>query len=429
MSGRGVYLALLQASKSFAQWEYENSMNILRNKKRLIVLLVICLPIILPALAHAASMLPESLGGKSAYAPAFFTPKIFYGSILVGLCAGLITGCIGAGGGFIITPALMSFGVKGILAVGTDQFHIFAKAIMGTTVHKKLGNVNVKLAVTFLVGSFIGVTCGGYINRALYNFNPVISDFVISLIYAVMLGFLGIYAMADYLMNRGADDVHGGSEKLTGLARWLQSLKIPPKVTFDEHVVPGGRSISGVFVAAVGGIVGLAASMMGVGGGFLTFPAFVYGLGVSTGTTVGTDILQIIFTAGYGSIGQYAIYGYIFYTLAMGMLLGSLLGIQVGAITTKVVSGGVIKGFYATTILAGFVNRLCALPPKLQKLGYINIGNDTANTINTIGNWLFFGIITFFALWVFSKFITNVGKLRAEAIASSGSVSGRGVSQ
>ena len=57
--------------------------------------------------------------------------------------AGLITGCIGAGGGFIIAPALMSAGIKGILAVGTDLFHIFAKAIMGSVIHRKLGNVSV----------------------------------------------------------------------------------------------------------------------------------------------------------------------------------------------------------------------------------------------------------------------------------------------
>jgi hypothetical protein len=36
----------------------------------------------------------------------------------------------------------MSFGIKGIMAVGTDQFHLFAKAIMGTTINGKLGNVN-----------------------------------------------------------------------------------------------------------------------------------------------------------------------------------------------------------------------------------------------------------------------------------------------
>ncbi len=88
------------------------------------------LPILGVSLLQAADM----IGSKTAYAPAHYSNMIFMVSIAVGLAAGLITGCIGAGGGFIITPALMAAGVKGILAVGTDLFHIFAKAIMGTSV-------------------------------------------------------------------------------------------------------------------------------------------------------------------------------------------------------------------------------------------------------------------------------------------------------
>lgn len=99
---------------------------------------------------------------------------------------------------------------------------------------------------------------------------------------------------------------------------------------------------------------------------------FVYVFGVSSMTTVGTDILQIIFTAGLASIGQYAIYGYVFYSLAMGMLLGSLLGIQVGALTTKVVKGIHIRGFYAVSILAGFVNRAATLRRKMVELEMIS---------------------------------------------------------
>ena len=124
-------------------------------------------------------------------------------------------------------------------------------------------------------------------------------------------------------------------------------MNIPPMITFDEDYVEGGKKISGVFIAMGGMIVGILAAIMGVGGGFVTFPMFVYTFGVSTATTVGTDILQIIFTAGLASIAQYAIYGYVFYTLAMGMLIGSLIGIQVGALTTKVVKGIQIRGFYA----------------------------------------------------------------------------------
>jgi uncharacterized membrane protein YfcA len=98
----------------------------------------------------------------------------------------------------------MSAGIKGILAVGTDLFHIFAKAIMGTAVHKKMGNVSVGLAVAFLAGSGLGVLGGGVVNRALYETNPVLSDAFISLLYVFMLGLLGFYAMIDFLRWRNA---------------------------------------------------------------------------------------------------------------------------------------------------------------------------------------------------------------------------------
>ena len=75
---------------------------------------------------------------------------------------------------------------------------------------------------------------------------------------------------------------------------------------------------------------------------------------------------------------QYAIYGFIFYTLAMGMLLGSLIGIQVGALTTKVVKGIYIRGFYAMSILAGFINRFFAMPEKLKQMEYISISKGLA---------------------------------------------------
>ena len=106
------------------------------------------------------------------------------------------------------------------------------------------------------------------------------------------------------------------------IAQKFQSLKIPPMITFDEDQVPGGRKISFVLVTGIGFIVGTFAAIMGVAGGFLTFPSFVFLLGISSFTTVGTDIFQIIFTTGYASVAQYAIYGFIFISLAMGLLLG-----------------------------------------------------------------------------------------------------------
>jgi uncharacterized membrane protein YfcA len=316
----------------------------------------------------------------------------------------------------------MSAGIKGILVVGTDLFHIFAKAIMGSVIHRKLGNVSVALAVVFLIGSIIGATVGGYINRVIYEINPVLSDAFITTVYVIMLGFLGIYALTDYLRARkrggGAVTAHSGKKEegaeMGSLPKKLQSVTLPPMVRFDHDFVPGGRGISWVFLVMSGAFVGLLAAIMGVGGGFVTFPIFIYVLGVSSATTVGTDIFQIIFTASYAAIGQYAIYGFIFYTLAMGMLLGSLIGIQIGAMVTKVVKGVMIRGFYAMAILAGFVNRAFALPGKLSDLGYIPISKQTSAVLDTIGTWAFFFVVGGFALWVIATFFKNIRVLKGE---------------
>jgi uncharacterized protein len=417
---------MMLGAQAQARWELEISRTILRDKKRLFVLGCMLLPIVLGGIALAAAGgegLPQMVGGKEAYMPAFYTTGIFIASILIGLCAGLITGCIGAGGGFVIAPALMSAGVKGILAVGTDLFHIFAKAIMGTVIHRRLGNVSVPLALIFLVGSILGATGGGAVNRMFYEMNPVLSDAFITTTYVFMLGLLGFYSLADFLRARRAGTAaemggaHGGKAEgaeIGSLPKKLQAVKIPPLVTFDQGLVPGGRQISWVFLVASGFLVGACAAIMGVGGGFMTFPIFVYVLGVSSLTTVGTDILQIVFTAGYAGITQYAIYGFIFYTLAMGMLLGSLLGIQIGAMVTKVVKGITIRGFYAMAVLAGFTNRVFALPGKLASMEVIRLSKETALFLERIGIWAFFIVIGIFGVWVIGTFLINIRTLKGE---------------
>ncbi len=423
---------MMAGARAQARWEIDVSNTVFRDRKRIVLLCLLIVPIILGGVALAeplGDVLPQFIGGKKAYSPAFYSTGIFVASVLIGLIAGLITGCIGAGGGFVIAPALMSAGIKGILAVGTDLFHIFAKAIMGSVIHRKLGNVSVPLAVVFLIGAIIGATFGGFINRVLYEINPVLSDAFITTIYALMLGFLGIYAMLDFLKaSKKEKDFHGAGEGAHGgkaegadlgsLPRRIQSVKVPPMIRFDHDFTPGGRSMSWIFLVLSGALVGLAAGIMGVGGGFLTFPIFVYMLGVSSMTTVGTDIFQIIFTAGYAAITQYAIYGFIFYTLAMGMLLGSLTGIQIGAMVTKVVKGITIRGFYAMAVLAGFVNRIFALPGKLGEMEVIPLSKQAGAVLEMIGIVAFFVVVGGFGVWVIGTFLKNIRVLKGKEALS-----------
>jgi hypothetical protein len=258
----------------------------------------------------------------------------------------------------------------------------------------------------------------------LYELNPVLSDAFITTIYALMLGFLGCYAMFDFLKARrttahgeAAIGGHGGGgegAELGGLPKKLQAVVIPPMVKFDFDFTPGGRSISWVFLVLSGGLVGLAAGIMGVGGGFLTFPIFVYMLGVSSMTTVGTDIFQIVFTAGYASISQYAIYGFIFYTLAMGCCWAHCWASRSAPWSPRWCPASPSAAF--TPWPCWRVCEPVSLPcrPKLGEMGVIRISKGMGATLETIGVWAFFIVIAGFGIWVIGTFVKNIGQLRGE---------------
>jgi hypothetical protein len=99
----------------------------------------------------------------------------------------------------------------------------------------------------------------------------------------------------------------------------------------------------------------------------------------------------------------------------MGMLLGSLIGIQVGALTTKVVKGIHIRGFYAISIIAGFINRVSTLPKKFTELEVVNFPKGFNTAVETAGNVVFWIVVGFFGFWIISKFVANIKTLRGEA--------------
>ncbi|MGB9903330.1 MAG: sulfite exporter TauE/SafE family protein, partial [Desulfotomaculales bacterium] len=225
LRSRQFHASISAAQRSWARWELENSTFILTKRRKLLLALLLPVVVFLGVEMAGAA---EFIGGSKAYAPSFITTQMFFGSLFIGLVAGLITGCIGAGGGFVITPALMSIGVRGIMTVGTDQFHIFAKAIMGTALHRKLGNVNIWLAVWFVVGSSFGVTLGTGLNKAIYEKSPALSDAFISAVYVFMLGLLGVYALYDYFSLRRAETSSGAQpQTTTKVAAALQAMRIP----------------------------------------------------------------------------------------------------------------------------------------------------------------------------------------------------------
>jgi len=59
------------------------------------------------------------------------TVKRVIALLLIGLIGGLLSGFIGSGGAFVLTPAMMSLGVPGAIAVASNMCHKFPKAMVG----------------------------------------------------------------------------------------------------------------------------------------------------------------------------------------------------------------------------------------------------------------------------------------------------------
>jgi len=117
--------------------------------------------------ATAIAMLRGPTKAKPSTATELPTSKI----IAVGVVVGLVTGLVGAGGGFLVVPALVLLGGLSMeLAVGTTLVVISMNSFAGLAGH--LGHVSIDwplvLAVTgtAVVGSFIGSKLAGRIPPA-----------------------------------------------------------------------------------------------------------------------------------------------------------------------------------------------------------------------------------------------------------------------
>ena len=65
-------------------------------------------------------------------------------------------------------------------------------------------------------------------------------------------------------------------------------------------------------------------------------------------------------------------------------------------------------------ILAGFANRLFALPTKLHELEIVSIPGGVTTVLNVVGNISFFLVVSIFAIWVIGTFVLNVKVMREE---------------
>jgi len=76
----------------------------------------------------------------------------------VGFVGGLVSGFIGSGGAFVLTPGMMSLGVPGLMAVASNMVSQVPQGPRGAMKRFKYGQVDVKLGIVLGVSAEAGRT-------------------------------------------------------------------------------------------------------------------------------------------------------------------------------------------------------------------------------------------------------------------------------
>jgi hypothetical protein len=302
---------------------------------------------------------------------------------IVGFVGGLVSGFIGSGGAFVLTPAMMSMGVPGIVAVASNICHKFPKALVGAMKRAKFGQVDVKLGVILGLSAEVGMLLGAQIQQEIKRaFGDAGSNLYVSAAFVIVLGIVGGFVLRDAwrLHRTGRTDQ---AETAGRLALWVRSIHIPGTMVYFKSI---DAKISVLVTLPIGFATGLLAATIAVGG-FVGVPAMIYVMGVSSLMASATELV-IAFVMGLGGTVKFAWEGFVDVRLAMIILAGSLFGIQVGAIGTTYVKPYMVKVVMGVIMLTVLVSRLFVVPVYMADLGLIGSLGWAAPVLNKISYWI-----------------------------------------
>jgi len=279
----------------------------------------------------------------------------------MGGLVGVLSGIFGVGGGFLMTPLLIMLGIPPTVAAASDSNQIVGASTSGTLAHYKMGNVDFKMGLLLLIGGVLGSALGVQLIKVLRQMGN--ADFLITVTYVLMLGFVGSYMFIESLqsMRQKKGVVKEVSQKESRYSRLVRRL--PWQMEFEKS----GVRLSVLMPLGLGVFVGVLAAIMGVGGGFIMVPVMVYLLRMPMHVVVGTSLFQILFTCIGVTIMQASTNHTVDFLLAVLLLLGSTLGAQVGAKVSKKLKGEQLKILLASLVLLVMVKMFLdlVLPPHL----------------------------------------------------------------
>src|ERR1700754_2963490 len=239
----------------------------------------------------------------------------------MGLVVGFLSGLFGVGGGFLLTPLLVFYGIPSGVAVATTLSHITASSISGAVAQWKKRAIDFKMAGVMMAGGLIGTAVGVWLFAIMRRAGQM--DLVVSLTYVPMLGIIGGIMLRESLRTLRARRSGNAPTRIHPVNHvWIHGL--PLKARFRQSRL----YISIIPPAMIGFLVGVMSAIMGVGGGFIIIPAMIYLLRIPTNVVLGTSLTQIIGITAVTTILQATSNTAVDLVLALFLVMGGVIGAQ-----------------------------------------------------------------------------------------------------
>jgi uncharacterized membrane protein YfcA len=268
--------------------------------------------------------------------------------VIIGLggVVGLLTGMLGVGGGFLTTPILIFYGIPPAVAVASSATQITGTSVSGVLAHRRRRGVDYRMGAVIIVGGLFGAAVGGVLFRLLQRTGQI--DTVIGILYVVLLGSIG--AMMAKEAAVALDIIRPSAKAAAKKGRRHNPLIaiLPMRWRFYQS----GLYISPLAPLLLGFVSGMMTVLLGVGGGFIIVPAMIYLLGMSAQVVVGTSLLQILFVTAATTMIHATTTKSVDIVLAILLLVGSVIGAQLGVRLAQKAKPELLRMFLAIIILA-----------------------------------------------------------------------------
>ena len=290
--------------------------------------------------------------------------------LFLSLAVGVLSGLFGVGGGFLMTPFLIFMGIPPVYAVPNEVNNILATSVSGSLTHWYKNTLDYKMGLLIVSGGVLGTIIG----ITTFSYFSAIGkiSLIISLLYMYLLAIVGTLMLIEGIKEKNRQKKKILIKQKLHDHNWLQGL--PLRMRFHKSKLYE----SAIVPIFLGLVVGFVASMMGIGGAFLMVPAMIYIVGMPIKLIPGTSLFVTIFISAIVTILHAFNYGSIDLFLVMPLILGSIVGVQLGQKLGQFLDSTELKSLFAMLLLS--VSIAIGYDSFFRDKSNINNGNQIIKT-------------------------------------------------